>query len=1087
MYVAPGDTVLQLSRRMIIPESVQSEGFEIGRIEALTGRIFFQRTRTDSGRYVIKYQYLPYSLPVNTLINPPPRLYTGENSVKPDNVGSIPLREFQYAGEEADFLKSGTLYRGVTLGSQSGLSLQSGLNLELQGKIADDITVIGTITDQNIPIEPEGNTQTLDELDKVFIRVELPHEQITFGDFEVALQSGSLGNYSRKLQGIDVVSKRRNKQNMLGGAVTKGQYYNNYFLGEESNQGPYRLTGKNGATGIMVLAGTEKVWLDGRLLTRGESNDYIIDYSTAEITFMTRQIITAESRISVDFQYSDLIYQKNIYLASSSASLLNDKFKIAAAVVAETDDKDNPIELNLSTADKQLLKALGDDASIAYQSTLTEDSAGAYILDDSVMVYVGSGLGTHTATFYNVGENGRYKKVYSGDVTYFKYVDKDDETTSDEDIDEALYLPAKPLKFPTSHKLLHFNTEWQPIHNFTIKAEIAHSELDRNLFSALDDGDNGGDAVNLESSLNVPLAHAGQIIISGRYKQEAWRFDPIDRNQEVEYRRKWDLPSDSTNGERYYEAEAQYLLNTFLKISASGGVYQRGDFNSDRIASGVTFNYKFLENLQINQELIRRAQPGAEEVEWTRRIINLTTRIGGIRPFANLNYEIKTGDTTQANNFRFHEQIYGIGSGAGQRLNWQIKTTLRSDDVLGSVHENSWQKGTKAWNIGLIGQFSDWHSLSAQWNYIHRIKQFYNQNSSDIVVDLMDIAIRHEPRKLPWRLESTLKIESQQTVKKEWRYYYVGEGLGDYVYDSTYADYVSDVQGDYILRIVPSSIKQPVTSIEDGFRFQFDGGNLKQPLLRSILKDISALTDFRLQQEISELDGIFGYLSTALDRVDTNWANYHRTFQQDLTLRLTEIRSDLRLRYYNSDLVSGMDVRGLEETNADEWTLRYRGRFWGQTTIEFESALKTYRRESEFNALRNRDIYTLKENLNLARLFERVHLLGSKITLISDREKSADPIRSLLIGLNLNYERKLIGKGRWKLFCEFDHVSVTPKGESIPYEMSQGKDEGLTTGWGATVEYRFGQNVSIRGNYEGWNEPQREVYHLGSCEVRVSF
>jgi hypothetical protein len=177
---------------------------------------------------------------------------------------------------------------------------------------------------------------------------------------------------------------------------------------------------------------------------------------------------------------------------------------------------------------------------------------------------------------------------------------------------------------------LHFNTEWQPIHNFTIKAEIAHSELDRNLFSALDDGDNGGDAVNLESSLNVPLAHAGQIIISGRYKQEAWRFDPIDRNQEVEYRRKWDLPSDSTNGERYYEAEAQYLLNTFLKISASGGVYQRGDFNSDRIASGVTFNYKFLENLQINQELIRRAQPGAEEVEWTRRIINLTTRIGGI-------------------------------------------------------------------------------------------------------------------------------------------------------------------------------------------------------------------------------------------------------------------------------------------------------------------------------------------------------------------------------------------------------------------------------------------------------------------------
>jgi len=64
---------------------------------------------------------------------------------------------------------------------------------------------------------------------------------------------------------------------------------------------------------------------------------------------------------------------------------------------------------------------------------------------------------------------------------------------------------------------------------------------------------------------------------------------------------------------------------------------------------------------------------------------------------------------------------------------------------------------------------------------------------------------------------------------------------------------------------------------------------------------------------------------------------------------------------------------------------------------------------------------------------------------------------------------------------------VTPKGESIPYEMSNGKNEGWTIGWGATVEYRVGSNVSIRSNYEGWKEPERRVYHIGSAEVRVSF
>ncbi|HQK11748.1 MAG TPA: hypothetical protein PLV30_06985, partial [Candidatus Marinimicrobia bacterium] len=309
MKIAASDSVVYLSHRFVIPETIELNVTDSISLDPLTGAITLHSTRTDSAFFIAKYQYLPLNLPLNRIVNLPPRIYTGHETAELSSADYPARPPAQYSTETTDFLKSGTLYRGVTLGSQSGMSLQSGLNLELQGKIAEDISIVGTITDQNIPIEPEGNTQTLDEIDKVFITVALPHERLTFGDYEMVYSSGSLGNYNRKLQGVYLESERPPMRNVMTGAVTKGQYYHNYFLGEESNQGPYQLIGRNGETDIIVLAGTEKVWLDGRLLTRGESNDYIIDYSTAEITFMTRQIITAESRISVDFQYSDLIYQ----------------------------------------------------------------------------------------------------------------------------------------------------------------------------------------------------------------------------------------------------------------------------------------------------------------------------------------------------------------------------------------------------------------------------------------------------------------------------------------------------------------------------------------------------------------------------------------------------------------------------------------------------------------------------------------------------------------------------------------------------------------------------------------------------------
>ena len=68
-------------------------------------------------------------------------------------------------------------------------------------------------------------------------------------------------------------------------------------------QGPYRLAGKNNERFIIVIPGSEQVFVDGIQMTRGETNDYVIDYATGEITFTSNRLIREDNRVSIEFQY----------------------------------------------------------------------------------------------------------------------------------------------------------------------------------------------------------------------------------------------------------------------------------------------------------------------------------------------------------------------------------------------------------------------------------------------------------------------------------------------------------------------------------------------------------------------------------------------------------------------------------------------------------------------------------------------------------------------------------------------------------------------------------------------------------------
>ncbi|KAF0193485.1 MAG: hypothetical protein FD166_3689, partial [Bacteroidetes bacterium] len=181
--------------------------------------------------------------------------------------------------KEVDFFKtegltkSGSISRGISFGNNQDVVLNSNLNLQLAGKLSDNVDLLLAATDQNIPVQPEGNTQQIQEFDKVFIQFgikDLPKSgktTVTAGDFQIGKPKGYFMNFNKKLQGLSFETKFSSPDQPFSQstgqpflavkasmAVSKGKFARNIsvensngntFNGQkqERNQGPYKLRG----------------------------------------------------------------------------------------------------------------------------------------------------------------------------------------------------------------------------------------------------------------------------------------------------------------------------------------------------------------------------------------------------------------------------------------------------------------------------------------------------------------------------------------------------------------------------------------------------------------------------------------------------------------------------------------------------------------------------------------------------------------------------------------------------------------------------------------------------------------------------
>ncbi len=547
---------IKLDSLSIIPQTFSIAGISTSdyRLDFINSTLnWIAKPAADS----VKISYRVFSFKLNPVVQ----------RMRADSViNSMAIAPYVFNNELTDEQKSifnfgtlkaeGSFGRQLAFGNSQDAVLNSTLNLQLNGLLGDSIELLAAITDNNIPIQPDGTTQQLNEFDQVFLQFKKKSWQLNLGDIDIRQNQSYFLNFYKRLQGISFqtinkVSKNAELKSLVSGSIAKGKFTRNIIQSLEGNQGPYRLTGANNEFYFIVLANTERVFLDGQLLQRGEDQDYVINYNTAEVTFTPKRMITKDSRIQIEFEYADRNYLNANFYVSEELDL-NKKLKIKVGAFGNTDAKNSQINQVLDPAQTQFLSNLGDSIHQAfYPSAIIDTFSAEKILYQKIYYNTGTGVDSfyqystnpavakYNLSFADVGQgNGNYVPDFNGaNGKVYKFV------APSGTVKLGNYEAVTILVTPKKQQLVNLGIDYAATKNTLIRSEVAMSNYDANTFSTINNGDDNGFAARVQLSNAKQLREKNklQLLTSLDYEYVQSKFRPLERLRTVEFSRDWGL------------------------------------------------------------------------------------------------------------------------------------------------------------------------------------------------------------------------------------------------------------------------------------------------------------------------------------------------------------------------------------------------------------------------------------------------------------------------------------------------------------------------------------------------------------------
>jgi len=1011
--------------------------------------------------------------------------------------------------------KQGSISRGVTVGNAQNLSLQSTLNLQLDGQIGPNLFMKGSISDDNIPFQPEGNTQKLQDFDQVYMKVYNDDFAVIGGDFWLYKPTGYFLNYTKRTQGVSVEAYHPiaigpvegQMTHKISGAFSRGKFSRNIIQGVEGNQGPYRLRGAENETYIIVLAGTEKVFVDGKLMTRGQEFDYIVDYNTAEITFTANQLITKDKRIVVEFQYSDLNYARS--LTAYNTEIVGEKFHTWLNIYSEQDAKNQTIQQNLTDEKKIILAGIGDSLNDAFSNSV--DSVGFFdsrvlysLIDtlgyDSVLVFsVHPDSAFYQASFLYVGPlNGDYIfDRFTANGKVYKWV------MPVAGIPQGDYAPIQLLIPPQKKQMYVVGTEIKFKPNIISSVEVAMSDYDKNTFSALHSGDDNGIGVKWKWKSDTKVSENWRIKTNANFELQGNNFQPIQWFRSVEFDRDWNVRNLPFTGH-------QYLSNVGLKFvgKGSGGI----GYDFENFVWGKDYvGYK--NNLEVNLKKSGLAysanaswllSDGLEKTSFLRHNMSISQNTRfikfGLEDIHESNEKYIAGvDFLQFNSYRFYDWKAFVSTSDSTINKFSVYYRERYDWFSDSTRL---QQATRARNIGLESNFLKNQNSTLRLNLNYRRLEvldttLFGAKPENTLLNRIEHSLRL------WKgtvLATTFyEVGSGLELKKEYVYIEVNPGQGTYTWIDYSNDGVKDLgefeiavfadQGNYIRVFIPTN-----TYIRT-YSNQFSTSLILSPEriwnsengIKKLVSRFSNQIIYKINRKTSYTDNLEALNPFVYAISDTSLVSVSSSFRN--TLYFNKTNSVFGTTYsYQENASKILLSNGFDSRLHTFHDLRIRWNLSKFYNLRINGLLGRKRSSSDYTT--GRDYFI--EYMEVEPTFSyqpsstfRIGLTGKYTEKLNESDLNEKAvIRNIGVDLRINQSKKGSFAAQFN-FIVIDYNAST--NSSIAFEMLEGLRTGNNFTWGISYQRKIATNLQLNFTYNGRKSELNNAVHSGGMELRAFF
>lgn len=991
----------------------------------------------------------------------------------------------------------GSIIRGITFGNNQGQSVQSSMDLQISGKLSKDVTILASISDHNLPIQADGYTQTLEEFDKIYMQLNIKDKSILrAGHLDLLDDKNYFAKYQRRSMGLQFQTQfgTDNKTSVdVSMGVARSEFHRIRFQGAEGNQGPYRLTGKNGEQFITLISGSEQVFIDGILMKRGENQDYVINYNTGEVTFTSFRPIFQQNYITISFNYTNRNYSR--YLFTGKLEHKREKLKLGLNWFMENDNKNAPLALNLSKEDEQILAEAGNDTNLMYapSGVVTEydvnkilysivaDPAGNYYqfsTDPTQTLY--------TVSFTYFGANlGDYKLTQTtNNGRVFEYVGPN----------MGDYRAVRKLPSPQKAQVYSFTSEYL-LKEGKIGADISLSNYDLNLFSSKDSDQNIGYAARIFGNKTF-IKNNWKGTPSFEYQYIDRQFHILDRINDVEFSRDFNLAqefSGRTQNRFIFsflnkwnnKSLLNYRINYLEEQDAYKGMKNELDFGWIKGKFNTKGNLSYL-NTNATLQDTKFIRGGATS-EYTGK--KGSWAVGG-----SMEHNEKKYNDTQlmdVTSFSWRELFVQKKIGDSSRVKLLSKMYVRDND---SVRDNRLQSMNRILGFMAESQLikNEKTSLNALIHYrkfLYKTDDISTLQNKDFVVG--NILYNQQLFKNGMRLQAFYELGNGQEAQREFQYIKVTDGQGIYKWTDYNGDGVQQLDefeiaeysdlAQYIriytnsVRYIPSNKNKlqlalfvnpsVVFNSENKFlkRWNFNVSLNSQnsyykkekvlvlnPFQKSddqILKNQNILTSVQFNPtEKSGWNGNYRFIAND-NLINANFSNEERKQKSHFVNLGYLFNKEFRIDWENSkhDLENSSQLFATRDYVLSNFETK------PKATYKFTDAV-----QAEFSSA-----YREKKRVDGEELLKAFDITGS-----------------------VQWERK-----KTSIRANFSFINNDFSGNNfsiVGNQMLDGLKPGKNQVWSVFIQQAINSFLQFNFNYEGRNSGERTI-HIGSMQVKASF